>query len=87
MIRIKYDKEVDVVYIQFSEKQVAESDKDKPGIILDYDDEGKLSESKFWRHQKRWDNQMGLSMRLHNAFYSGFQFMSQGFTRSEALFL
>jgi uncharacterized protein YuzE len=36
---IKYDKEVDVVYIQFSEKQVAESDEDKPGIILDYDAE------------------------------------------------
>lgn len=39
---IKYDREVDVVYIQFSEKQVAESDEDKPGIILDYDDEGNI---------------------------------------------
>jgi len=39
---IKYDKEVDVVYIQFSEKKVAESDEDKPGIILDYDDEGNI---------------------------------------------
>ena len=39
---IKYDKEVDVVYIQFSEKKVAESDEDKPGIILDYDDGGNI---------------------------------------------
>lgn len=39
---IKCDKEVDVVYIQFSEKKVAESDQDKPGIILDYDDEGNI---------------------------------------------
>jgi len=39
---IKYDKEVDVVYIQFSEKKVSESDEDKPGIILDYDDEGNI---------------------------------------------
>ena len=39
---IKYDKEVDVVYIQFSEKQVAESDEDKSGIILDYDDNGNI---------------------------------------------
>ncbi|MFY9152079.1 MAG: DUF2283 domain-containing protein [Prolixibacteraceae bacterium] len=39
---IKYDKEVDVVYIQFSEKKVAESDQDKPGIILDYDAEGNI---------------------------------------------
>ena len=34
---IRYNREVDVVYIQFSEKKVAESDEDKPGIIFDYD--------------------------------------------------
>lgn len=39
---IKYDKEVDIVYIQFSEGRVAESDEDKPGIILDYDDMGNI---------------------------------------------
>ena len=39
---IKYDKEVDVVYIQFSEKPVAESDEGKPGIILDYDNDGNI---------------------------------------------
>jgi len=39
---IRYDKEVDVVYIQFSEKEVAESEEDKPGIVLDYDKEGNI---------------------------------------------
>jgi uncharacterized protein YuzE len=39
---IRYDKEVDVVYIQFSEKKVSESDEDKPGIILDYDADGNI---------------------------------------------
>jgi len=39
---IKYDKEVDIVYIQFSEGRVAESDEDKSGIILDYDDMGNI---------------------------------------------
>ena len=39
---IKYNKEVDVVYIQFSENKVSESDEDKPGIIIDYDDEGNI---------------------------------------------
>ena len=38
----KYDTKIDVVYIQFSEKEVAESDEDKTGIILDYDDEGNI---------------------------------------------
>ena len=39
-MRIKYDKETDVVYIQFSNSQIPESDEEKPGIILDYDAEG-----------------------------------------------
>ena len=37
---IRYDKELDVVYIRFSEKKIVESDEDKPGIILDYDEQG-----------------------------------------------
>jgi uncharacterized protein YuzE len=39
---IKYDKDVDIVYIQFSEGRITESDEDKPGIILDYDDMGNI---------------------------------------------
>ena len=39
---IRYNRETDVVYIQFSEKQVAESDEGNPGIILDYDDNGNI---------------------------------------------
>lgn len=39
---IRYDKEVDIVYIQFSEGRVAESDEGKSGIILDYDDMGNI---------------------------------------------
>lgn len=36
---MKYDKENDVLYIQLSDNAVAESDSEKPGIILDFDDE------------------------------------------------
>jgi uncharacterized protein YuzE len=32
---IKYDKESDIIYIQFSDKKVVESEEDKPGVILD----------------------------------------------------
>jgi len=39
---IKYDKESDIIYIQFSEKKVVESDEDKPGIILDYGENGEI---------------------------------------------
>ncbi len=39
---IRYDKELDIVYIRFSENKIAESNEDKPGIILDYDLEGNI---------------------------------------------
>jgi uncharacterized protein YuzE len=39
---IRYDKELDIVYIRFSEKKIVESNEDKPGIILDYDIEGSI---------------------------------------------
>ncbi len=36
-MKVKYDKENDVLYISLSNKPVIESDSEKPGIILDYD--------------------------------------------------
>ncbi len=39
-MKVRYDKEVDVLYIVFNENKIVESDEDKPGIILDYDNAG-----------------------------------------------
>jgi uncharacterized protein YuzE len=39
---VKYNKESDVIYIQFSDAQVSESEEDKPGVILDYDYRGNI---------------------------------------------
>ncbi|MEO6694510.1 MAG: DUF2283 domain-containing protein [Ignavibacteria bacterium] len=41
-MKVKYDKEVDVLYICLSQKPVSESDESKPGIIIDYSMEGDL---------------------------------------------
>jgi len=41
-MKLTFDKETDTVYIKLSEKFVAESDEDKPGIIIDYDSEGNV---------------------------------------------
>jgi len=41
-MKVKYNKDVDVLYITFSEHKIAESDEDKPGIILDYDKAGSI---------------------------------------------
>ena len=39
---IRYDKEIDALYIKFSDAKVFESDEEKPGIILDYDESGNI---------------------------------------------
>ena len=42
-MKIKYDKEVDVIYIRFSNEKITESDENNPGIILDYDAYGNIA--------------------------------------------
>jgi len=41
-MKVKYDKEVDILYIHFSDGKIVNSDEDKPGIILDYDENGNI---------------------------------------------
>jgi uncharacterized protein YuzE len=42
-MKIKYDKETDIIYIRLSNEEIAESDEDKPGVILDYDIHGNIA--------------------------------------------
>ena len=35
-MKVKYDKEVDILYIKINDKPIDESEEGKPGIILDY---------------------------------------------------
>lgn len=41
-MKVKYDKEVDILYIMLSDLQVNESDEDKPGVIIDYASDGSI---------------------------------------------
>ena len=41
-MKVKYDKEQDVLYLSFSDEPIFESDEDKKGVILDYTNEGKI---------------------------------------------
>ncbi|KAA9354080.1 MULTISPECIES: DUF2283 domain-containing protein [Larkinella] len=41
-MKVKYDKETDILYIRLSDEPIAESDEDKPGVILDYSETGSL---------------------------------------------
>ena len=41
-MKVKYDKEVDILYIRVSDSLIKQSDEDKPGIILDYAEDGSI---------------------------------------------
>ena len=41
-MKVKYDREVDVLYISLSQEPISESDESKPGIIIDYSDTGDI---------------------------------------------
>ena len=41
-MKITYDQGVDILQIILSDSDIEESDEDKPGIIIDYDDDGNV---------------------------------------------
>jgi YD repeat-containing protein len=41
-MKVTFDADTDTLTIVLSDAPVAESDEDKPGVIIDYDDQGNL---------------------------------------------
>ena len=41
-MRVTYDAETDTLTLVFRDAAIAESDEEKPGVILDYDEDGEI---------------------------------------------
>ena len=41
-MKVKYDKEVDVLYIKLNDTPIVESDEERKGVIVDYDADGSV---------------------------------------------
>jgi uncharacterized protein YuzE len=41
-MKVKYDKNLDIMYLSFNDEKIYESDEEKQGIILDYSADGKV---------------------------------------------
>jgi uncharacterized protein YuzE len=54
-MKVKYDKEVDILVIRFSDSKIQESDESKPGVIIDYDKEGKIVKIEILQASKRME--------------------------------
>jgi uncharacterized protein YuzE len=61
---IKYDKESDIIYIQFSEHKVVESEEDKPGVILDYGENGDIVGIEVLNASKKTNQPNGISYEV-----------------------
>ncbi|MDD5240155.1 MAG: DUF2283 domain-containing protein [Sulfuricella sp.] len=55
-MKINYDREVDVLRIEFSHADIEESDESRPGVILDYDKHGNVVGMEILDASKRTEN-------------------------------
>ena len=63
-MRLKIDKESDALYFRLDEKNIVESEQVRPGVILDFDGEGRVVGVEF----------LGISARLSQQQLSSLQF-------------
>ena len=63
-MEIWFDKEVDIMYISFSNNKIVESDENKQGLILDYDKDGSIVGIEILNASKRVTNRASMECEV-----------------------
>ncbi len=63
-MKINYDPEVDILRIILSDVPIEDSDEEKPGVILDYDEDGNIIGLEILEASKRIDNPRSLEYSI-----------------------
>jgi len=63
-MKVEYDQKADAMYIRLSVGIVAESEEIRPGVLFDYDVEGKVLGIEMLDVSERTDNPRELAMEL-----------------------
>ncbi|MDZ7990691.1 MAG: DUF2283 domain-containing protein [Nostoc sp. EfeVER01] len=63
-MKITYDPEVDILRIILSDVPIEDSDEEKPGVILDYDEHGNIIALEILDASKRIDNPRSLEYSI-----------------------
>lgn len=63
-MKVTYDPEVDVLRIVLSDTAIAESDEERPGVILDFDADGNVVGLEILEASKRVDNPRTVSYAI-----------------------
>jgi len=59
-MKVRYDPEVDILRILFSNAPIEESDEEKPGVVLDYDKDGNVVGLEILDASRRMENPRSL---------------------------
>jgi uncharacterized protein YuzE len=63
-MKIKYDPEVDVIWITLKDVEIEESDEETPGIILDFDSNRNVVGIEILQASKRIDNPQAIEYMI-----------------------
>ncbi len=63
-MRIEYDQQADAMYIRLRAGAVAESDEVRPGVVFDFDDQGRVLGIEMLDVSERTDNPRELAMEF-----------------------